>query len=141
MEDKREYVVVDVFEDDKDLSDIEKAECVATVCPVIRVLAEKVANLYFGTFSYDDENTGFEGLTLLKRLFDEGKYELSVLTLRMMFAIEGEMEAAALFDVLDAASIYGEAPYGIFMDAFLNDEDIALMVWTDGIRVSLAKLS
>ena len=63
-----------------------------------------MANLYFGTFSYDDENTGFEGLMLLKRMFDEGKYELSVLTLRMMFAIEGEIDDANLESAAEACS-------------------------------------
>lgn len=111
------------------------------VCPVIRRIAEEMAEEYFRSFQFAERKTGGKILNAFDRMCSNQNYSLAVCLLAATISIQGGKDPKYSFDLLNACEEASEGAYAMFFDIFLTDEKLAHLMWEASLVDSLEKIS
>ena len=137
---KEKTVTVEVRPFEELFGVIEEEENVP-VCPVIRVVAKQVANMYLCDFSSPNKVWANNMLMLIDAMRMQGEYEFAIATLETMFLIEGDPDVDDLFEILDACCEENDTAYAMFVNSFFDDEDVNLLLWKVKLKDSIKEMS
>ena len=111
------------------------------VCPVIRRIADELAEKYFKEFQFIGRETGGKILNAFDKMCSNHNYSLAVCLLAAVMSIQGGNEYKYSFDLLNACEEANEGAYGVFFDIFLTNEKLAQLMWQARLVESLEKVS
>ena len=111
------------------------------VCPVIRVVAKQMADMYLCNFSSTKKVWANNMLILIDEMRMQGEYEFALAALETMFLIEGDPDVDDLFEILEACCEGNDSACAMFINAFFDDEDVNLLLWEVKLKDSIKEIS
>ena len=118
---------------------LEESKELSPVCPVIEVIAEEIAETYVEAFK-DMKDIGGKILMSFDKMNAGHNYSLAACLMKAVLIIRG-MDVSKEFAVLDACEEANPGTYGVFLDIFLTEGEVAFLMWQAGISESLEKIS